>query len=90
MWQQERRKEERERKKFGPNIEISSGETEGIRSKKISIDQELTQSDPISCPQNQRRKKWIHKLTAVYESTRGKPNEQLFPRQVVIPLPKLN
>ena len=27
---------------------------EGLKSKKISNDQELIQSDPISCPQNQK------------------------------------
>ena len=30
-------------------------------------DQELIQSDPISCPQNQKGNNLIHKLTAVYE-----------------------
>ena len=37
-------------------------------SKKISNDQELIQSDPISCPQNQMGNNLIHKLTAVYET----------------------
>ena len=37
------------------------------RSKMISNDQELIQSDPTSCPQNQKGKNLIHKLTAVYE-----------------------
>ena len=36
-------------------------------SKKISNDQELIQSDPTSCPQNQKGNNQIHKLTAVYE-----------------------
>ena len=36
-------------------------------SKKISNDQELIQSDPISCPQNQKGNNKIHKLTTVYE-----------------------
>ena len=37
------------------------------QSKKIGNDQELIQSDPISCPQNQKGNNYIHKLTAVYE-----------------------
>ena len=37
------------------------------KSKKISNDQELIQSDPISCPQNQKGNNLLHKLTAVYE-----------------------
>ena len=37
------------------------------QSKKISNDQELIQSDPISCPQNQKGNNQIHKLTTVYE-----------------------
>ena len=36
-------------------------------SKKISNDQELIQSDPTSCPQNQKGNHLIHKLTSVYE-----------------------
>ena len=35
-----------------------------------------------------KTKRKIIKLTAVTKGTRGKPNEQLFPRQVVIQLPK--
>ena len=38
-----------------------------FQSKKISNDQELIQSDPTSCPQNQKGNNKIHKLTAVYE-----------------------
>ena len=38
-----------------------------IQSKKISNDQELIQSDPTSCPQNQKGNNLIHILTAVYE-----------------------
>ena len=34
-----------------------------IKSKKISNNQQLIQSDPISCPQNQKGKNQIHKLT---------------------------
>ena len=39
----------------------------GIQSKKISNDQELIRSDPISCPPNQKGNIKIHKLTAVYK-----------------------
>ena len=38
-----------------------------MKSKKISNDQELIQSDSISCPQNQKGNNLIHKLTTVYE-----------------------
>ena len=38
-----------------------------LKSKKISNDEEQTQSDPISCPLNRKGKNQIHKLTAVYE-----------------------
>ena len=37
------------------------------KSKKISNDQEQIQSDPTSCPINQKGNNLIHKLTAVYE-----------------------
>ena len=37
------------------------------QSKKISNVQELIQSDPTSCPQNQKGNNLIQKLTAVYE-----------------------
>ena len=37
------------------------------QGKKISNDQELIQSDPISCPQNKKGNNLIHKLTTVYE-----------------------
>ena len=39
----------------------------GIRSKKITNDQELIQSNPTSCPQNQKGNNLLHKLTAIYE-----------------------
>ena len=60
------------------------------QSKKISNDQELTQSDPISCPQTKREitTKYIN-AQQFTKGTRGKSNEQLIPRQVVIQLPKL-
>ena len=47
------------------------------------------QSDPTSCLQNQKGNNLIHKLTAVYEGTRSEPNEELFPKQVVIQLRKI-
>ena len=54
-------------------------------------DQELIQSDPISCPQNQRERIKYINWQQFTKGTHGKPNEQLFPRQVVIrELPKLN
>ena len=55
-----------------------------IWSKKISNNQELIQSDPTYCPKTKSEiTKYINwqKFT---KGTRGKPNEQLFPRQVVI------
>ena len=58
-------------------------------SKKISNDQELIQSDPTSCPQNQREVTKYKHWQQFTKSTRGKPNEQLFPRQVVIQLPNI-
>ena len=60
----------------------------------ISNDQELIQSNPTSCPQNQTQKG--NTCVTIYinwqkftNGIRGKPNEQLFPRQVVIQLPKI-
>ena len=38
-----------------------------LESKNISNDQELIQSDPTSCPKNQKGNNYIHKLTAVYK-----------------------
>ena len=43
------------------------GKTKIRQNKKISNDQKLIQSDPTSCPQNQKGNNKIHKLTAVYE-----------------------
>ena len=56
-----------------------------MESKKISNAQELIESDPTSCPQNQKGKitKYIN-WQQFTKDTRDKPNEQLFPRQVVI------
>ena len=49
-------------------------------SKKISNDQELIQSDPISCPQNQREITKYINWRQFTKGTRGKQNEQLFPK----------
>ena len=38
-----------------------------MKSKKISNDQELIQSDPTSCPQTQKGNNKIGNLAAVYE-----------------------
>ena len=64
--------------------------TQTIQSKKISNDQELIQSDPISCPQNQTMEitKYIN-WRQFTKGTRGKQNEQLFPKQAAIQLPKI-
>ena len=60
-----------------------------MRSKRISNDQKLIQSDPTSCPQNQRETTKYVNLQQFTKGTRGKPNEQFFPRQVAIQLPKI-
>ena len=39
---------------FGNQYSVSTIKIKSIQSKKISNDQELIQSDPISCPQNQK------------------------------------
>ena len=52
----------------------------------------LLQSDPISCPQIQEGiyvTKYIN-WQQFTKGTRGKPNEPLFPKQVVIQLHKPN
>ena len=48
--------------------------------------QELLQSDPTSCPQNQKESNYSKYINwqQFTKGTRSKPNEQLFPRQVVI------
>ena len=60
-----------------------------LSNKKISNDQELIQSDSTSCPQNQKEITKYRNRQQFKKGTRGKPNEQLFPRQVVIQLPKI-
>ena len=64
-------------------------EFQSKKSKMISNDQELIQSDPKSYPQNLREIAKYKNWEQFTKSTRGKPNEQLFPRQVVIQLPKI-
>ena len=59
-----------------------------FKSKKISNNQELKQSDPISCFKIKREITKYINWQQFTKGTRGKPNEQLFPRQVVIQLPK--
>ena len=49
----------------------------------------MIQSDPNSCPQNQKGITKYINWQQFMKVTRGKPNEQLFPRQVVIRLPKI-
>ena len=60
-----------------------------MQSKKISNDQELKQADPIFWPQTKRERTEYINWQRFTKGTRGKPNEQLFPRQVVIRLHKL-
>ena len=43
-------------------------------------------SNPTSHGQNHRGKKHRHKLITLTKDTHGKPNEQLFPKQMVIHL----
>ena len=52
-----------------------------LKSKKVSNDQELKTKREITELINWQQ---------FTKGTRGKPNEQLFPSQVVIQLPKLN
>ena len=60
-----------------------------VKSKKISNDQELIQSNPTSCPQNQKKITKYKNWQQFTKCTRGEQHEQLFPRQVVIQLPKI-
>ena len=48
------------------------------QSKKISNDQELIQSDPISCPQTKREITKYINWQQFMKGTLGKPNEQFF------------
>ena len=47
----------------------------------INNDQELIQSDPISCPQNEKGITKYINWQQFTEGMRGKPNEPLFPFQ---------
>ena len=51
-----------------------------LESKKISNDQKLIQSNPISCPQNQKEITKYINWRQFTKGTRGKQNEQLFPK----------
>ena len=44
-----------QKQKYGISNDVFSCGSGTVESKKISNDQELIQSDPISCPQNQKR-----------------------------------
>ena len=55
----------------------------------ISKNQELIQSDPTSCSQHKREITKYINWQQFTKGTRGKPNEQLFPKEVVIQLPKI-
>ena len=46
----------------------------------ISNDQKLIQSDPTSCPQNQKEITKYINWRQFTKGTRSKPNEQLFPK----------
>ena len=52
-----------------------------IKSKKISNDQELIQSDPTSCPKTKREITKYINWRQFMKGTRGKPNEQLLPNR---------
>ena len=54
----------------------------------LSNVQELIQSDAVSCPQTKREITKYINWQQFTKGTHGKPNEQLFPSQVVIQLPK--
>ena len=60
-----------------------------MKSKKVSNDQELIQSDPTSRLKTKREVTKYINWQQFTISTRGNPNEQLFPKQVVIQLPKV-
>ena len=57
---------------------VDYSEKKLLKSKKISNDQELIQSDPTSCPQNQREITKYKNWQQFTKRTRGKPNEQLW------------
>ena len=49
----------------------------------------MIQSDPTSCLKTKRETTKYINWQQFTKGTRGKPNEQLFPRQVVIQQPKI-
>ena len=52
-----------------------------MRNKKIGNGQELVQSNPTFHPQNQKRKKYTHKLIYIHERhILSEPNEKLLPK----------
>ena len=59
-------------------------------SKKISNDQELIQQIQNPALKTKREITKYINWQQFTKGTRGKPNEHLFPRQVVIQLPKIN
>ena len=60
-----------------------------LESKKISNDQEMINQTPHPVLKTKREVTKYINWQQFTKGTRGKPNEQLFPRQVVIQLPKL-
>ena len=59
-----------------------------MKSKTINNDQELIQSIPYPALKTEREITKYINWQQFTKGMRGKPNEQLFPRQVVIQLPK--
>ena len=57
-----------------------------MKSQKISNDQELIIPHPTLKTKRETTKYYLQQFM---KGTRGKPNEQLFPRQVVIQLPNI-
>ena len=60
-----------------------------MESKLKGNDQELIQSNPTSHPQNQNGESTHTNLLTCTKDAHSKTNEQPFPKQVVIQLPKL-
>ena len=79
----------------GHKVSLNKGDEKAMirnrynRSKKTSDGQEMIHQLPHSALKTEREiTKYINKQQFT-EGTRGKPNEQLFSRQVVIQLPKI-
>ena len=68
------------REKIWPLKVEGVGLIETFKVKKISNDQELIQSDPTSCPINQKYLTKYLNRRQFTKGTRGKLNEQLFPK----------